>query len=168
VLLISKIKDNGSPVEQCEGGQSEEETDLEETHDSLEIVEQSALDHFNNILLKAQELAANAEREKPRKRPKRYDGKSKRTLRRRKKLQEDLRKKGYPSLFDFMARAEDKAKKKARLERLVTMASERPEQLEVSESEESEGSAPEELDTGALVSEHTGQVRRKQLLMHRD
>ncbi len=148
-------------MEECEGGRSEEETDLKETHDSLEIVEQSALDHFNNILLKAQGLAAKAEREKPRKCPKRYDGKSKRTLRRCKQLQEDLRKKGYPLLFDFIAYVENKAKKKAHLEWLVTMASERHEQLEVSESEESEGSAPEELDTGALVSEHTGQVRCK-------
>ena len=65
-----------------------------------------------------------------------------------------------------MARVEDKAKEKAHLERLVTMASEQHEQLEVSESEESKESAPEKLDTGALVSKHTGQVRRERLLMH--
>jgi hypothetical protein len=67
-----------------------------------------------------------------------------------------------------MARVEDKAKEKARLERLVTMALERHEQLEVSESEESEESAPEKLDTGALVSKHTGQVCCERLLMHQN
>jgi len=43
----------------------EEEPDLEESDDGLEIVEQSALDHFNAVLQEAQKLAAKAEREKP-------------------------------------------------------------------------------------------------------
>jgi hypothetical protein len=42
-----------------------EETDLEKPCYGLEIVEQSALDHFNAVLQKAQELAAKAERENP-------------------------------------------------------------------------------------------------------
>jgi len=54
--------------------------DFEEPFCGLEIVEQSALDHFNAILQKAQTLVAQAEMEKPQKRPKRYNGKSKRTL----------------------------------------------------------------------------------------
>jgi hypothetical protein len=58
----------------------EEEIDIEESDDGLEIAEQSALDHFNAILRKAQRAATEAEREKSRKRPRTYDGKSKRTL----------------------------------------------------------------------------------------
>ena len=46
---------------ECEGGQ---ETEFEETFDGLEIVKQSALDHFNAILQKAQNLAEEAERKK--------------------------------------------------------------------------------------------------------
>jgi len=51
-----------------------------------------------------------------------------------------------------MAHVEDGAKEKARLEWLVITASEwheQHEELEASESKESEGSAPEELDTRA-------------------
>jgi hypothetical protein len=41
------------------------ETDIREPYDGPEIVEQTALDHFNAILQKAQRLAAEAEKEKP-------------------------------------------------------------------------------------------------------
>ena len=43
-----------------EGGQEELEANFEELYKGVEIVEQSALDHFNAILQKAQCLAAQA------------------------------------------------------------------------------------------------------------
>jgi hypothetical protein len=122
----------------------------------LEIVEQSALDHFSAILQKAQRAAAEAFRDQKRLRT--YDGKSKRTLKRRKKFQDDLAKKGYLSVFDFMAHVKETNKRKTDSRQLVARASE-SEQV----SEESE---PEELDTEALVSEHVEQVRHRDLLMH--
>lgn len=143
------------PLSTCgvKAGQGEEETNLEKQYDGLEIVEQSALDHFNSILQKAQKLAAKAEKNKSQKRPKRYEGKSKRTLKRRKKCGEDLAKKGFLSVFEFMAVVKEKAQKKAHMEQLVarTMESEQV----------SEESAPEELDTEDLVSKCVGQVRRR-------
>jgi hypothetical protein len=67
-------------------GDSEGEVGVEEpcysSDDGLEIVEQVALDYFNSILQNAQKLAAEAEKQKPRKRPRRYNGKSKRTMKR--------------------------------------------------------------------------------------
>jgi hypothetical protein len=78
----------------------------EETYsdDDPGVVEQSELDHFNAILQKAQYLAAEAERQKkPQKRPKTYNGNSKRTRRRHKKQQKDLAKQGYLPVFDFIA-----------------------------------------------------------------
>ncbi|KAN0111274.1 hypothetical protein V8E52_008649 [Russula decolorans] len=92
------ISDNGPlqhAVEECEGGQAEEEIAVKEPYNGLEIVEQSALDHFSAILQKAQRAAAEASRDQ--KRPRTYDGKSKRTLKRRRKFQDDLAKKGYLS-----------------------------------------------------------------------
>jgi hypothetical protein len=64
-----------------------EETHLEEPEDGLEIVEISALDHFNAILKEAQRVAAKVEKEKAqnRKRPARYSSNSKRTLKHHKK-----------------------------------------------------------------------------------
>jgi len=106
-------------IGEWEGGQVEEEIDVD---DCLEIVEQSALDHFNSVLQKAQRAAAQAEKDNPRKRPKRYDGTSKRTLKRRKQFREDQEKKGFLTLFEFMARMEEKAKKKADMEQLVARA----------------------------------------------
>src|SRR5713226_5551390 len=67
-------------VDECEGGQEEVEMVIEEPYTDLNIVDQSTLYHFNSILQKAQRLAVEAERRKPRKRPKRYDGKLTRTL----------------------------------------------------------------------------------------
>lgn len=147
-------------VQECEDGHGEEEIHVEEPYNGLEIVEQSALDHFNAVLQKAQRAATEAQKEKPRKRPKRYDGKSKRTLKRHKNFREDLAKKGFLSVFDFMAHMKETAQKKVCLEQLV------PRELESEQVSDSEESAPEELDTEALVSEHTDQVRRKDLLMH--
>jgi hypothetical protein len=47
-------------VDECKGGQEEVKMIIEEPYTDLEIVEQSALDHFNSILLKAQRLAVTA------------------------------------------------------------------------------------------------------------
>ena len=159
------IPDNGPlqpAVKECEGGQREEETDLEEPYDDLEIVEQSALDHFNTVLQKAQSLAAKAEREKSRKRPRRYTGKSKRTLKQHKKCQEDLAKQGYLPVFEFMAHVEAVSKKKKHIEMVVTRA--------VESEPVSEESAPEssKSDTEDLMSKRVGQVCHKKLLIHRD
>ncbi|KAH9979690.1 hypothetical protein BJV74DRAFT_798251 [Russula compacta] len=65
-------------LEECEDNQEEEGMDLE---DGLEIVKQLALDHFNSILQRAQNLAVEAEKTKPQKHPGRYTGTSERTLR---------------------------------------------------------------------------------------
>ena len=62
-------------------------------------------------------------------------------------------------MFEFMAHVEDKAKKRACIEQLVTRA--------VESEQVSEDSAPEELDTKDLVSKCVGQVRRQALLIHR-
>ena len=73
-----------STVEKCGGGQGKEDTDIEELYDDgPKIVKQSELDHFNTILQKAQRIAAEAE--KSQKHPKKYNGKSKRTLKRHKR-----------------------------------------------------------------------------------
>ncbi len=135
-------------VREWEGGQVEEEINVD---DCLEIVEQSALDHFSAVLQEAQRAAAKAEKENPRKRPKRYDSTSKRTLKQRKQFQEDQDKKGFHTLFEFMAHME-KAKKKADMEKLVASVS----AIEIEESE-SEESAPEP-GTEDLVSKCVVQV----------
>jgi hypothetical protein len=115
-----------------------------------------------------------AEKDKSRKRPKKYNGKSSRTLLRHKKRREDLASKGFLPVFEFMAHVNDKAKKKARLEELVRLT------LEASESEESgpevgheqdsksEKSVPDLLITAALESKRACQVRHRELLMLRD
>jgi hypothetical protein len=136
--------------EEYESSQGEEDSETGFNNpydDDLEIVEQSALDHFNSILQKAQSLAAKAEIEKPRKRPKRYKGNSERTLKRRKKEQEEFKRQGYGdlSMFGFHV-----APKKAR------------------EREQApEESAPEDSDTSS-VSECVGQVRHREVLIRRD
>jgi hypothetical protein len=78
--IISTDEPLWQAVDECEGGQEEVEMIIEEPYTNLEIVEQLALNHFNSILLKAQRLAAKAERRNPQKQPKRYDRKSKKTL----------------------------------------------------------------------------------------
>jgi hypothetical protein len=149
--------------EKDEGAQGEDRTDLEESYDGLEIVEQSALDHFNAVLLKAQRTAAKAEKEKPRKRPRQYDGKSKRTLKRHKKYREDLAKQGYLSVFEFVEHVNQRDKKRAHIEQLAAKA------IECEQESESEESVPQELDTKEssedLVFECVGQVRCKEVLM---
>jgi len=52
-LIIPTGRPLQSSVEECDSGQQEEEMDFEEPFCGLEIVEQSALDHFNAILQKA-------------------------------------------------------------------------------------------------------------------
>ena len=54
--------------------------DLENPYNDPEIVEQSALNHFNAILQKAQRTTAEAEKKGLQKHPKRYLGKSERIL----------------------------------------------------------------------------------------
>ena len=161
-------------MEECEGGQSEEETDLEQAYDSLEIVKQTALDHFNAILQNAQRLAVEAKKDKSQKCQRKYNGKLSRTLLQRKKHQEDLAHKGFLSVSEFMAHVDDQAKKKACLGELVRLT------LEASKSEESgpevghkqdsksEKSVPDLLITAALESKCVCQVHHRELLMLRD
>lgn len=125
-----------SPPQPAEGDQWEKEIDLDDpSDDDLEIVEQSELDHFCAILQKAQRLAADAEREttKSRKRPRKYDGKSKRTLKRREKEQERLEKEGQLSVFGFMARMKERADQRAHMEQLVTSTLKSRQEEDVSE-----------------------------------
>src|SRR6266849_9584552 len=86
---------------------------------------------------------------------KRYDSTSKRTLKQCKQFQEDQDKKGFHTLFEFMACMEEKAKKNADMEKLMTSVS----VIEIEKSE-SEESAPEP-GTEDLVSKHVVQVRRR-------
>ena len=164
-MVISNDRPLQPAVEECEGGQTEEETDLD---DGLEIVEQSALNHFSAILQKAQSLAAEAEKKNPRKRPKRYTGKSEKTLKRRKKHREDLAKKGYLSVFEFIAHVKESAKKKEHMKQLVASATKCGHVSEESEPEEldTEELDTEDLDTEDLVIKRVGLVRRRNLLMH--
>jgi hypothetical protein len=142
----------------------------------LEIVEQSALDHSNAILFKAQQTATEAGKANPKKRQKSVSDK---TLQRRKKFREDLSKKGFPTLFNFMAHVKEKAEKKEHMEQLIAKAlqmrqvpeseeSEEQPKLDTKESEieELDNESMIELDTEDLVSKHMGQVRRRDLLMH--
>jgi hypothetical protein len=115
-------------------------------------------------LQKAQRLATIAQTEKPQKRPRRYDGKSKRTLKRHKKHQEVLSKQGFLPIFEFLAHVKHKAEKKERMEQLVARTLEIVPESEESATE-SEKSVLEELDTEALVSKHVGQVRRREVLI---
>ena len=115
-----------------------------------------------------------AEKDKSRKRPRKYNGKSSRTLLRHKKHQEDLACKGFLSVSEFMAHVDDQAKKKARIEELIRLT------LKASESEESgpevgheqdsrsEKSVPDLLITTALESKCVCQVHHRELLMLRD
>jgi hypothetical protein len=138
--------------------------DPEGSFDGLEIVEQSALDHFMAVLQNAQKIAVEAEKNQPRKRRKsqKHDGKSKRTLQRRRKCKKDLAEKGFLSVFEFKEHV-DKAKKKSCLEPLVANAPEG--------EQESEESTSKESDTEDLVPKRVfrrvGQVRRQVFLMHR-
>lgn len=149
------------------GGQLEEGTDLEEAEepeDGFEIVEISALDHFSTILREAQRVATKAEEEKLRKCPHWYSGNSKRTLKRRKKVREDLAKQGYLSVFDFIAHvdAKEAAKKVQTTQKEHVAAS----VIEIEDSPKSEESAPEVLGIEDLASKRRGQVCRRNVLMH--
>jgi hypothetical protein len=70
-----------------------------------DIIEESELDWFNAILQKAQQVSAQKERERRQtcKQPRTYSGKSERTLKRHKQFKENLEKKGFLSVFDFIA-----------------------------------------------------------------
>ncbi len=132
-------------IKECEGVQ-EVEMESKEQCDNLKIVEQSALNHFNAILKKAQELGVEAEKIKSQKCPRKYDSKSKRMLKWQKKHQEDLEKQGYLLVFEFIAHVEEKNKKSTCMEQLVAWAAE--------SEQASEESAPEEMDTEDSVSKH--------------
>ena len=143
-----------------------------ESFDCLEIIEQSALNHFTAVLQEVQRIAAEAVKNQPQKRPKKYDGKLARTLKRRKKHKEDLAKQGFFSVFEFIAQVDNKAKKKAHLEQLVAKALEGEQELEESEQESEESvqvleeSMHEELDTRALISKCMGQMHYQVVLIY--
>jgi len=88
-------------------------------------------------------------------------------LKRRKKFRDDLAKQGFLSVFDFLAhvKARDAAKNKAGqcLER-ATEIEQGPEEIK----QESEESAPEEIEAEPLTLKRVGQVSHWQLLMHSD
>ena len=79
-------------AERYDSGQKEEKTEVKEQYNGPEITEQSTLDCFNSTLQNALKCATKAEHKNLQKCPKRYDGKSKRTLKQQKKHQEDLAK----------------------------------------------------------------------------
>lgn len=82
------------------------ETDEEDEQDDTEIQEISVLEHFTEVLQKAQQAAtaAEREREKSNKRPHQYDGTSKRSRRRHDLTRRELGKQGFISVTDFWAR----------------------------------------------------------------
>ena len=82
---------------------SENEDELD---DDTEIRELSALEHFAETLQKAQEVAtaAEREREKENKRPKRYQGNSKRTQQCHDLKHQEFDKEGYISVKEFWAK----------------------------------------------------------------
>jgi hypothetical protein len=109
----------------------------------------------------AQRLAAESEKKAP-KHPKRYDSKSKKTLKRHKKVRENHAKQGYLSVFKFIAYAKEKAKKREQLMARSTQV--RAIEIE-QESEESAPKDGEEVDIEDLVSKCMGQVHCRKVLM---
>ncbi len=83
---------------QCFFGQSTDD----ESDDN--IIEESALDQFNTILQKAQQVSIQAERERRKtcKRLRTYTGKSEITLKWHKQFKDNLEKKGFLSVFNFI------------------------------------------------------------------
>ena len=131
-------------VEECKDGQREEETDIEEPYD-LEIVKQSAFDHFNATLQRAQRLAAQAEKENTWKHPRRYSGKSKRTLKRHIKVKENHTKMEFLPLFEFLAQMKKRAlEKEHMLEKELA------------------------IENSGLMSKHVGQVHCRAVMMVRN
>lgn len=121
----------------------------------MEIVEQSTLDHFNATLQAAQRTAVKAEQEKnAAKRPKTYDGKSKRSLRRHRKEAETSAKKGYLSVFDYIAYTKERANKGAHMEQLMATALKSKQAIDL--SEESPTEEDFESDTEELPVMSTG------------
>ena len=156
ILISIKNKDRSNipasqlfqpAIEESDDGQGDDEMDI----NNLEIVEQLALDHFSVFLREAQELADWKEKENLWKHPKRYDGRSKRTLKWR-KIQEDLAKKDILLLvFDFIAFVA--AKKKAHIEEDLTART-----TEIGQELKSEMCVSEMLDTENLVSIHRNKM----------
>ena len=112
-----------------------------------------------------------AEREKSRKCPKTYDGKSKRTLKRHKKHREDLARQGYLPVFDFIARMKEMSNQRTWMEQMAATAleSEDSEEAEVAEDVPNlEKSASDEFEVVDLtMSDSEHQVRCRNSLMHR-
>jgi hypothetical protein len=68
------------------------------------IIKESAPVQFNATLKKAQQVSAQAERERRKtcKQPRTYNGKSKRTLKWHKQFKDNLEQKGFLSVFNFI------------------------------------------------------------------
>ena len=145
---------------------SEEEMGLNEQYDSPEIVEQSALNHFNFVLKEAQRVVAQAENKRPQMHPKRYNGKSKRTLEQHKNYWNKLAQQGFLSVFEFMAHTKETARKKAHLDELTAKAIEvGPESEESGPELEKSGSELEESMPVELILEHMSQVHHSEVLI---
>ena len=153
--LPSRVDD--PEIDQCLFSQS---TDNESADD---IIEESALDQFNMILQKAQQVSEQAEKERRKtcKRPRTYNGKSERTLKRRKQFKDDLEQKGFLSVFDFIVFTKTKKN---------LLESEQPQcdavdsnQIQTSQELEEEEEEEEE-DTGDWTSWWINKVRHQKLL----
>ena len=102
--LPSRVDD--PEIDQCFFSQSTND----ESND--DITEELALNQFNVILQKAQQVSEQAEKERRKtcKRPRTYNGKSKRTLKRCKQFKDNLKQKGFLSVFDFITLTKKKKK----------------------------------------------------------
>ncbi len=91
-----------TPLSGIDDHELDQSTDEELDDD---IIEESALVWFNAILKKAQQVSAQAERERRKtcKWPRTYNSKSKRTLKRHKQFKDNLEQKGFLSVFNFIA-----------------------------------------------------------------
>jgi hypothetical protein len=95
--LPSRVND--PEIDQCFFSQSTDN----ESNDN--ITEELALDQFNVILKKAQQVSEQAEKERRKtcKQSRTYNGKSERTLKWCKQFKDNLKQKGFLSVFDFIA-----------------------------------------------------------------
>lgn len=95
--LENDFPDLYAPAEADEEGEEDDDTEIQEI---------SALEHFTETLQKAQQAAtaAEREREKGNKRPRQYDGTSKKSRRRYDQTRRELGKKGFISVTDYWKR----------------------------------------------------------------
>jgi hypothetical protein len=134
-----------------------------------DIIEESALDRFNAILQKAQQVAAQAERERRKtcKRPRTYNGKSERTLKRRKQSKDNLKQKGFLSVFDFITFTKKKAHPpESEQARCTAVNGDEipPNQALEEEEEEEEEEGNDDEDEGDQMFWWMNKVRRVKLL----